>query len=183
MPTLITHVAVGLAAGACVSSERMSIRFWSLSVICAILPDADVIGFRFGISYGDFLGHRGFFHSLFFALLLSVGVVIAFFSEPKRFSWPWWLLLIYFLAISASHGILDAFTNGGLGIALLSPFDNTRYFFPFTPIDAAPISVRRFFEYGGFGVLIGEACWVWVPLAGMVLLVRRFVRPEFFPRA
>ena len=35
------------------------------------LPDADVIGFRFGISYADAFGHRGFSHSLAFALLMG----------------------------------------------------------------------------------------------------------------
>jgi inner membrane protein len=35
---------------------------------------------------------------------------------------------------TASHGILDAFTNGGLGVAFFAPFDKTRYFFPVTPM-------------------------------------------------
>jgi inner membrane protein len=29
----------------------------------------------------------------------------------------------------ASHGVLDALTNGGHGIAFFSPFLNERYFF------------------------------------------------------
>lgn len=31
-----------------------------------------------------------------------------------------------------SHRILDAFTNGGLEIGFFIPFDNARYFFPWT---------------------------------------------------
>jgi hypothetical protein len=34
-----------------------------------------------------------------------------------------------FLA-TAGHGLLDAMTNGGLGLAFFSPFDNHRYFLP-----------------------------------------------------
>jgi hypothetical protein len=37
-----------------------------------------------------------------------------------------------FLA-TASHGVLDATTNGGLGVAFFSPFDNRRYFLPWRP--------------------------------------------------
>jgi len=40
-------------------------------VLCSVIPDLDAIGFRFGIHYGDFWGHRGFTHSLIFAALLA----------------------------------------------------------------------------------------------------------------
>ena len=43
---------------------------------CSALPDLDVIGFRFGIHYGDFWGHRGFTHSLVFAALLASVVAL-----------------------------------------------------------------------------------------------------------
>ena len=39
-----------------------------MGAICTIVPDFDVIGFAFGVSYGDVLGHRGFTHSLLFAV-------------------------------------------------------------------------------------------------------------------
>ena len=74
--------------------------------------------------------------------------------------------------LTASHGILDAFTNGGLGVALLSPFDNGRYFFPWTPIEVSPIGVRAFFSAWGLGVLKSELLWVWLPLGIGVLLSR-----------
>ena len=41
-----------------------------------MIPDIDVIGFRFGIHYGDFWGHRGFTHSLVFAALLAGAVAL-----------------------------------------------------------------------------------------------------------
>jgi membrane-bound metal-dependent hydrolase YbcI (DUF457 family) len=37
---------------------------------CSVILDLEVIGFRFGIHYGDFWGHRGFTHSLVFAAFL-----------------------------------------------------------------------------------------------------------------
>ena len=61
--------------------------------------------------------------------------------------------------------MLDAFTNGGLGVALLSPFDDTRYFFPFRPIEVSPLSVRAFFSAHGLAILRSELVWVWAPCA------------------
>jgi inner membrane protein len=121
------------------------------SVVCAMLPDADVIGFGFGIRYGDFLGHRGFTHSLVFAAL--TGLLVAR-GKP--------VLTIYFALVTASHGVLDAMTNGGLGIAFFSPFDTTRYFFPWRPIAVSPIGAR-FFSERGMNVLLSELGWIWLP--------------------
>ncbi len=140
MPSLITHAVVAVAAGKSAAHGDMSVKFWVLSVLCAVVPDADVIAFSLGIPYGHFLGHRGFFHSIFFGLILGFLVVTLFFRQEPFGSRSWWVLFAYFFLLSSSHGVLDAFTSGGLGIALFSPFDTTRYFFPFTPIRVAPIS-------------------------------------------
>lgn len=170
MPSLITHSLVGIAAGTTFSDQKMPLKFWGLSVFCATLPDADVIGFFFHIPYGHFFGHRGFFHSPFFGLILSLLVLTLFFREQKRFSASWWAYLAYFFLITASHGILDALTNGGLGIALLSPFDTTRYFFPFTPIEVSPLGIQAFFSERGLRVMKSEILWVWIPVLILVVL-------------
>lgn len=49
---------------------------WLLGMACALIPDVDVIGFHFGVHYGDLLGHRGITHSLLFAAVLSVLIAI-----------------------------------------------------------------------------------------------------------
>jgi inner membrane protein len=70
---------------------------------------------------------------------------------------------------------LDASTNGGLGIALLSPFDNTRLFFPWTPIEVSPIGVKAFFSTWGLVVIKSELQWIWLPsfmLAVLSTLIR-----------
>jgi hypothetical protein len=51
--------------------------------------------------------------------------------------------------VLASHAILDTMTDGGLGCALLWPFDLTRYFAPWRPIPVAPIGLAFFSPYGG----------------------------------
>src|SRR5437016_8948293 len=69
---------------------------------------------------------------------------------------------LYLFLASASHGVLDAFTNGGLGVAFFSPFDATRYFFPCHPIEVSPIGAA-FFSERGLSVLQSEFVWVWLP--------------------
>ncbi|MDM8549814.1 metal-dependent hydrolase [Desulfobacterales bacterium HSG2] len=172
MPSVVTHTVVGIAAGKIFANEKMPARFWILSVFCAVVPDADVIGFYLGVPYGHFFGHRGFFHSPFFGLILSLLIVTLFFSQEKTFSKSWLLYALYFFLTTASHGVLDAFTNGGLGIALLSPFDNTRYFFPWTPIRVSPLSLEAFLSERGVRVIASEVLWVWVPVIFLVALCR-----------
>ncbi len=43
-------------------------------MICTEIPDLDAIGFWLGVPYKSFFGHRGFTHSIAFAVLLSWGV-------------------------------------------------------------------------------------------------------------
>jgi inner membrane protein len=82
---------------------------------------------------------------------------------------------MYLFLATASHGMLDAMTDGGLGVALFSPFDNSRYFFPWRPIHVSPISVGRFFSVRGYTILQNEFFWIWLPsimFAVIVLLWR-----------
>jgi len=172
VPSIISHSVVAVAAGTVCADGTMPVRFWLLSIICAVLPDADVLGFRFGINYGDFFGHRGFFHSLFFAVLVGVLAAGMFFRSPTTRPWRWWLVALYFSLLTASHGILDAFTSGGLGIALLSPFDATRYFFPWTPIRVSPLGIRAFMSPWGMQVIMNELLWIWLPAVSAAVLVK-----------
>ena len=172
MPSVISHAAVAVAAGVAFAPRGVPNHFWSLALACSIIPDADVIGFSFGIPYDHCFGHRGFFHSPFFGLLMSIFLVSVFFRDVEIFSRRWFLYFIFFFLLSASHGILDAFTSGGLGIALLSPFDNTRYFFPWTPIMVSPIGIEPFFGKWGLSVLKSELLWIWLPSFLMVIISR-----------
>ncbi|HEV3469810.1 MAG TPA: metal-dependent hydrolase [Pyrinomonadaceae bacterium] len=149
----------------------MPARFWVLAAACAVLPDADVAAFFFGVPYGATFGHRGFTHSLAFALVVGCAVVVLFFRGERRRG-P---LAAFFALATASHGLLDALTNGGLGVAFFSPFSNRRYFFPFRPVQVSPIGVESFFSQWGLAVIKSELVWVWLPcalLAGAVIIWR-----------
>ena len=124
-----------------------------------MLPDADVIGFRFGVRYGDFWGHRGFTHSLLFAGVLALLAAFLYATTLRdRIKFAWLLFIV-----TASHGVLDAMTNGGLGVAFFSPFDTHRYFLGWRPLHVSPLSVRGFLTDRGLRILWNEALWVWIP--------------------
>ncbi len=174
MASVFAHAFTAYAMGKGFSKEIANIKFWFLGIACAILPDADVIGFKFGISYEDFWGHRGFSHSLVFAIFL--GIIITFIFYHKKFATKTGVFLsLYFIICTASHGILDAMTTGGLGIAFFSPFDDTRYFFPWRPIQVSPIGASKFFSIWGIKVLLSELVWVGIP-AGMYIFIVCYVK-------
>ena len=164
MASAFTHGIVALAAGKLAFPERMPARFWLLGLLFSVLPDLDVIAFRFGVPYGYWLGHRGFSHSLLFAALTGAAVVLLAFRSEPRFSKRWWFLAAYLTAVTASHGVLDAMTDGGYGIAFFSPVDDHRFFLPWRPLTVAPIGVRGFFSRWGWDVLKSELLWIWLPL-------------------
>jgi inner membrane protein len=181
MASAFTHGIVALSFGKFFFPERMPARFWVLLAACTILPDVDVVGFFLGVRYSDTLGHRGFSHSLPFALLVAVLVTVAAFPAVKRFSKQWWLLTACFFSATASHGVLDAMTDGGYGIAFFSPFSSTRFFLPWRPIEVAPIGVRGFFSRWGWDVLMSELLWIWLPLAVILLLAHAVRRQRSGP--
>ncbi len=172
MPTIFTHTVVGIAAASTLRSEKNSAKLWLLAIVCAIAPDADIIAFQFGIPYEHFLGHRGLFHSLSFGLMLAMGAMLAFYRSVPLGSRRWWRLFAVMAVAAGSHGPLDALTDGGLGIALLSPFDATRYFFPWQPIPVSPLGVEGFLNYGGGKILWQEVELVWMPLLALILVLR-----------
>jgi inner membrane protein len=118
----------------------------------SLAPDLDVIAFRVGIPYGAPFGHRGALHSLAVALAVSLGVALCL--ERRRF--PFWRSLAVAATAIASHGLLDALTDGGLGVALLWPFSDARCFAPWRPIPVAPIG-SRMISARGLHVLAIEA--------------------------
>jgi inner membrane protein len=138
-------------------------RLWISAVVCSILPDYDTVGYFYGIPYNSFLGHRGFTHSLPFALLLALVTVRFVFPAVTRLSGHWLKLLLFFFFVTASHGFLDAMTSGGLGVAFFSPFVLTRYFLPWRPLKVSPIGIFDFTPGQGRDVFVSELLWVILP--------------------
>jgi inner membrane protein len=175
MASAFSYVFVAVILGNAVQKPILSWREWIVGSLCSLVPDLDVIGFHKGIQYGDLWGHRGLTHSLLFAVVLS-GLLVGW-GYRRRSAATRWGLFLYFFLCTASHGLLDAMTDGGLGVAFFSPFDRTRYFLPVRPVVVSPIGVDAFISVDGLRVLVSEAIWIWVPvIVGLVALraVRRF---------
>ncbi len=145
-------------------------KFWLLCAFCAVIPDADAIGYWMGVPYDSLWGHRGITHSFFFAFLLAALVIYFYYRTVKPFSAVWWALYITFWACTASHPVLDAFTTGGRGVAFFAPFWDERYFFPWRVIRVSPISVTRFFSAKGLLILESEFIWIWIPSFALILI-------------
>lgn len=164
MPSAFSHAAAGLGIAACFCGPEVPASAWALGALCGALPDIDVAGFAFGIRYGSVWGHRGFTHSLVFAAVLAGAIVGIGFRNGMPGLPPGRMWLFLFLA-TISHSLLDALTNGGMGVALFAPFDNRRFFFPYRPIEVANFGVGWLLTRRGAAVLASEFKWVWVPSA------------------
>lgn len=172
MPTIMSHAIIPITAALVAGRASVPLPVMIAGITLAMLPDADVIGFKLGIAYADALGHRGASHSILAAFVVG-GLVVMALAPAKRL-----LAFIYLSLAMASHGLLDTLTNGGLGAALLWPFSNERWHAAFTPIEVSPIG-RAFFSERGLAVLYSEGLWIWSPCALIALSfvgVRRILR-------
>ena len=172
MASAFAHALLAVTIGKTYSKRYTAFKFWLLGAVCAIIPDADVIMFKFGVPYEHVLGHRGFSHSLVVALLLALLVTRLFYSSIRLFSGKGLKYVLYFFLATASHTLLDAMTTGGLGVAVFAPFDNTRYFLPWRPIAVSPIGVGSFFSEWGLRVIKSELIWVGLPCLAYIGLVQ-----------
>ncbi|MBW8887658.1 MAG: metal-dependent hydrolase [Fibrobacteres bacterium] len=168
MASAFSHALAAVALGSIFRWDKPPLKFWSCGIACAVLPDLDSLDFALGVPYGSMFGHRGFTHSLCFALLLGILTTLLFFRDELRQGRGIRVCLYLFLS-TASHGVLDALTNGGLGVAFFSPFNTTRYFFPFHPVQVSPINALRFLRGGGWAVMASEWKWLMLPLLALIL--------------
>ena len=169
MASAFSHALAAVAIGRALTI-RESLKFWLLGMFCAVIPDADVVAFSFGIPYDHPFGHRGFTHSLFFAVILGALITLVFYKNVPLRSRRFAVLSGYFFLATASHSVLDAFTNGGLGVAFFYPFTDARYFFPWRPIQVSPISVDSFFSEWGIRVLKSELIWIGIPSVAVIVV-------------
>jgi inner membrane protein len=165
--SVFSHAFVGVALGACMAPPGQRARLLAVGAACAVVPDLDVAGLSVGFHLDHPLGHRGLSHSLPFAAALAGIVTVGLFQRGTAGLGLLRVWAYLFLA-TASHGLLDASTNGGRGVAFLAPFSDARYHFPFTPIEVSPINVRGFFTSRGVDIMRNEFVWIWLPSLALV---------------
>ena len=166
MPTVMSHAAVPIAGALMLGRGRLTLPVIVTGVAFSMFPDADVIGFRFGVDYADSWGHRGATHSLLFAAIAALFVTALL--RPAHY----WAVGAFLFISMASHGLLDTLTDGGLGAALFWPWSEARIFAPMTPIAVSPIGIGNFISERGLSVLKSEAIWIWMPLMIVTLIWR-----------
>jgi inner membrane protein len=171
VPTALTHGLLGAGIAICSTRRLSADRFTIAAIVLATLPDLDVITFSLGIPYAHPLGHRGLSHSLPFAAFASLTATIVLSPGLQLGSRDWWVAFGVLFLAGASHGVLDACTDAGLGVGFFIPFDNTRSFLPWRPLATSPISIGAFFEGRALSILANEIVWVWLPLVLVIGLL------------
>jgi inner membrane protein len=174
MPTIFSHAIFATLLGKSAVSKSVSFWFWLLTAVCAMIPDADVISYSFGVERGSMFSHRGFTHSIFFALLFG-GFVALIAHKFLKTGISFAKLAVFFALAVFSHPLLDMLTNGGSGVALFAPFSAERFAFPWRPIEVSPIGFG-FFSARGLVVILSEFVWVWIPaitILGLSMIVRK----------
>ena len=170
----LTHILVGAAAGQHLAGKpTMRPMVW-MSML-SFSPDFDVIAFGLGIPYHSQWGHRGFTHSICFALLMGILVWILrrFISGPmSKFPPRYWAVVA--TLVTLSHPLLDAFTDGGMGVALWWPLSTERIFFSPQWIPVSPLGVGILSARGAY-VVFFEAM-ICLPL--WIYLVKPWFRRE-----
>jgi inner membrane protein len=157
--TLYTHAIVGLGLGRVCIRRRLPVLFWALAALLPTVPDFDALSFQ---PYGSIWGHRGWTHSLSFALVLGVITAAVTF---RYFKMKFWLLAGLFFAITASHAVLDALTIGGFGIPFFWPFSSERFvIWGLVPL---PIGMQ-WPDPWKYASIRGELLWVWLPTIALV---------------
>ena len=166
MASVFGHGIVGVTLIKLFTSKQTRLLLL-LAILSTILPDLDVIAFNFDIPYSHPFGHRGFTHSILFAVVWSL-LLMWFFGKKDKIVW----FTVVFLS-TTSHGVLDAMTSGGKGIGFFIPFNNDRFFFPFREIKVSPIGIEKFFSEWGMQVIISELKYIFIPC--LLLLFVRFI--------
>jgi inner membrane protein len=167
MASLFGHGLVGFTLTKIASAKTSKVLLF-LAIVSAILPDLDVVTFG-KIPYTHPFGHRGFTHSIIFAIIWAT--ILAFvFTKTKRK-----LFFIVIFLSTISHGVLDALTTGGKGVGFLIPFNNERFFFPWQVIKVSPIGISKFFSSRGVQVILSELKYIGIPCL-IVLLFLHFTR-------
>lgn len=159
MASLLTHPVVPLALAAALGRKVVPCGLLVVGVMYAMLPDADGLAFKLKIPYASPYGHRGFSHSIAFAATISMLLT----PWAARLRVDRLTLFLFLFASALSHGVLDACTNGGLGVEFLWPFSAKRFFFAFRPIEVSPVVIGLFFSTRGLSILKSELFWVWLP--------------------
>tara|TARA_R110000868_G_scaffold10263_9_gene50267 strand:+ start:3261 stop:4283 length:1023 start_codon:yes stop_codon:yes gene_type:complete len=126
----LTQIVLGAACGEAILGKKIGNKALLFGAIGGTIPDLDVFvgSWLYGNEIDAMLFHRGFMHSIFFAIIAAFilgWLVFKLYNSGKRLhitTQKDWILLFFWSLFT--HPILDCFTP--YGTQLFAPFSNYR---------------------------------------------------------
>ncbi|MBK8429572.1 MAG: metal-dependent hydrolase [Lewinellaceae bacterium] len=157
----LTHIALGACMGEAFAGKTVGRKAMLWGALAQSIPDIDFVAVLWMDTPSSLLAHRGFTHSILFALLITpfMALLAERWHRPHNISLRRWIL--FFGSVILVHIFIDAFNNYGVG--WLEPF--SRHRFSFNAIYVAdPL----------FSIGPGVAC------AALILLRRKHPKRRFW---
>jgi len=109
----LTQIVLGASVGEAVLGKKVGNRAMLWGAVAGTVPDLDVIANFITDTVTAVEVHRGFSHSIFFALLVApiLGWLVWLLYKKQHASWKSWSLLFFWGLFT--HPLLDAFTTWG----------------------------------------------------------------------
>ncbi len=123
----LTHIALGACVGEAFFERGFGKKAMIWGALAQSIPDIDFVAGLWTSPAGDLLAHRGFTHSILFALLIIPAFALTAdkIHRPHNIAFRTWIL--FFAAEVFMHLFIDAFNNYGIG--WFEPFSHARYSF------------------------------------------------------
>src|SRR6478735_8207124 len=123
----LTHIALGACIGEAFFEKGFGKKAMIWGALAQSIPDIDFIASFWLGTTEDLLAHRGFTHSILFALLITPVFAYAADAIHRPHEIMFRKFLLFFAAEVFMHLLLDGFNNYGVG--WLEPFSHHRYSF------------------------------------------------------
>jgi inner membrane protein len=123
----LTHIALGACIGEAIAGKKLGKKAMLWGAFAQTIPDFDFIASFWLTMDRNLLAHRGFTHSILFAVLLTpVLALLAYrWHRSRNINYLHWVI---FIAIEIfCHLFIDTFNNYGIG--WLEPFSKSRFSF------------------------------------------------------
>lgn len=125
----LTHIALGACIGEAFFEKGFGKKAMIWGALAQSIPDVDFLASLWSTTTENLLAHRGFTHSILFALLIVPVFAMAAdrIHRPHNIAFRTWIM--FFATEVFLHLFIDGFNNYGVG--WFEPFSHTR--FPLTP--------------------------------------------------
>jgi len=123
----LTHIALGACIGEAFFEKGFGKKAMIWGALAQSIPDIDFLATFWTTTTENLLAHRGFTHSILFALLITPIFALAAdkIHRPHNIAFRKWIL--FFATEVFLHLFIDGFNNYGIG--WLEPFSHTRFSF------------------------------------------------------